>query len=455
LIFESIGEGGRPKRATAAIHDGKTAPAGSPISEKLFMWQPITDPETGRRCWRVIEDIERRLVDHVSSRDASGARMVRSPGLASGEAGLALFFAYLGAVHQDSDVTDRALEALDRSVEMLGKSHLLPSLYSGFCGVGWLVEHLTRKIFDEGDDLSAEVDEALLRLLSSPGRRLPYDLVDGLSGFGAYLVERMPHSGAAELFSRVLDLLERTSEEADGGTTWHTGPGWLTPSQREHMPEGCYNLGVAHGVPGVIGVLAAAQREGVQDRRIPRLAENAIRWMLRQKLSQKESSVFPRCVIPGKKPEPARTAWCYGDLGIAAVLLSAARSFGRPDWEREALALAHLAASRPVEAVKATSDGLCHGTAGLAHLYNRIFQATGDIEMKEAALTWYRRALDMQCQEREPPRLEEEEGRERGEYGFLTGIAGTGLALLAAVTDIEPDWDRVMLVSVPPQIQSR
>jgi hypothetical protein len=34
--------------------------------------------------------------------------------------------------------------------------------------------------------------------------------------------------------------------------------------------------------------------------------------------------------------------------------------------------------------------------------------------------------------------------------GLLTGAAGVALALLAATTALEPDWDRVLLVAIPP-----
>ena len=37
------------------------------------------------------------------------------------------------------------------------------------------------------------------------------------------------------------------------------------------------------------------------------------------------------------------------------------------------------------------------------------------------------------------------------EPGFLTGSAGLGLTLLAATTPVEPEWDRILLVSVPPR----
>lgn len=39
----------------------------------------------------------------------------------------------------------------------------------------------------------------------------------------------------------------------------------------------------------------------------------------------------------------------------------------------------------------------------------------------------------------------------RVDPGFLTGAAGIGLALLAAVAPVKPEWDRLLLVSIPPR----
>lgn len=415
------------------------------------MWHPIADAETSRRCWILLEEIERCLAAHLSaSRDEP-----RDPSLAGGDAGLALFFAYLGAARdsETDDSADRAFDALGRSAGALAEARLGPSLYSGFCGVGWVVEHLTRELFEGDEDVSDEVDEALRSLLLNAQGTPMYELISGLAGFGTYLTERMPHPAAAGLLGRVLDRLAETAEESDAGITWYDRPEWLSPWQREEMPGGCYNLGVAHGVPGVLGFLAAAHGEGIRDPRVERLAEGLVHWILGQQLPPGDRSVLPAFVVPGETPEPTRTAWCYGDLGVAAVLLSAARSFGREDWEREALAMARLAARRPIDSVNAIDTGLCHGAAGLAHLFNRLYQATGDPEIRDAALAWLHRTLDMQRPGEDFAGLmswvvpQPGEGRWEGEHGFLTGIAGVGLALLAAVTGIEPAWDRVLLLS--------
>jgi hypothetical protein len=173
---------------------------------------------------------------------------------------------------------------LDQSVEALAEADLPPSLYSGFCGVGWVVEHLTRDLADSEDDLSAEIDEALRERLADSGERPPYELVNGMAGFGTYLLERLHRPGAVELLGSILDQFASSVEEAPAGFTWRTLPEWIPPSQRERIRAGYYGLGVAHGVPGVIGFLASAQRAGVRDSRLQSLAEGAVSWVLAQKL---------------------------------------------------------------------------------------------------------------------------------------------------------------------------
>ena len=45
------------------------------------------------------------------------------------------------------------------------------------------------------------------------------------------------------------------------------------------------------------------------------------------------------------RPAPARSAWCYGDPGVAVALLLAARDVDEPGWELAATELALRAAA--------------------------------------------------------------------------------------------------------------
>lgn len=410
------------------------------------MWQRIAGADLTRDCRSTIADIERVLAEWIAKDDAQ-----LSPHVAGGTSGVALFFAYLHAAGGNDAAADRALRALELSSAAVATQQLLPSLYSGFAGVGWVLAHLTRELFEGDADLALEIDDVLRQMLSDTTLHVPFELIGGLAGYGSYLVERAPN---AELLDRVITLLD-SSRDANG--VWFSHPDWLPEWQRELMPRGHHNLGVAHGIPGVIGFLAAAQNAGVRDPRLRQMAEDAVPWVLAQK-GIWPGSLFPSHVPPDSEPRQTRTAWCYGDLGVAAVLQSAAHAFERSEWSDEAVAIARVAARRPVVDTKVADAGLCHGATGVAHLFNRIYQATGDVELRDAALRWYRIALDM----RVPGKglagflswyesLRPGEAGWRGEPGFLTGIAGIGLALLAAVTDVEPAWDRVMMASVPPR----
>ncbi len=345
-----------------------------------------------------------------------------------------------------------AMELLDRAITATGEVPIQPSLYGGFSGVAWTVEHLQGRLYEdeEGEDSGLEVAEALVDHLGLTPWQGQYDLISGLVGFGVYALERARRPGGEEALRRTVVRLAETAERGPQGVTWLSGPDLLPPRDLESFPGGYYNLGVAHGVPGVIALLALAQGQGVECRE---LLDGAVAWLLAQKLAAGADSIFSYNVAPGAEPTPTRLAWCYGDLGIAAALEVAARAVGEPAWEQEALKIARHCAARPVASSGAIDAGICHGTAGIAHLFNRLHQATGAPELREAAVRWIDQTLEL----RQPGKGiggyemwvpdEERQLHWEAEPGFLTGSAGVGLALLAAATRVEPEWDRVLEVS--------
>jgi lantibiotic biosynthesis protein len=380
---------------------------------------------------------------------------VRSP-LASGAAGIALFFAYAHLAFPDRGLDDLCMQGVQEALGEVTASNLGPSLFSGFAGVGWMLRHLEGRIFESDEDPGAEVESTLLAALARYGELWPAELIGGLAGFGLYFLERLPRESARQGAEQVVAQLAANAREESGAVTWFTPPQGVPASQKATAPDGYYNLGVSHGVPGVIGFLAAAHRLSVAPGEARRLATGAVRWLLDHRLPEGSGSTFPGSVGPGIEPVPTRHAWCYGDPGVAATLLLAARSFGREDWEREALACARLAAGRREGATTGVDDaGLCHGAAGLAHVFHRLFRATGDETLREAALFWLGRTLEMRQPGLGPGGFGVADFDAAGQRiwtaapGFLTGSAGIGLALLAAITPVEPEWDRLMLLSFP------
>ena len=418
-------------------------------------WRPLLEGEVADTAWQAIREVAAAL------REApDGLALSEHANLGGGRAGRAVMFTYLATALADDDFAEIAEDEFDQATEVMAQHPMPPGLYSGFSGIGWTSEHLDGRLFESEDEDEGEheIDEALLRLLELPDWTRDYDLIKGLAGLGVYALEALPRQSARRCLELLLDHLERLAEETADGTTWHTPPQLLPPHQLEIYPEGYYNLGVAHGVPALVALLGEMQAAGVAAERVAPLLEKAVDWVLSQELESGAGSCFPSSVAAGIELQPARLAWCYGDLGVAAALLLAARCAQRADWQEEALRIARDSARRPPETAGVVDAGLCHGSAGLGHLYNRIYQATGEELFADAARHWFGEAL-----------ASRQAGEGFGGYlswssdadlnrmwqpddGFLTGAAGIVLALLGAVTPIEPMWDRVLLCSIPPRL---
>ena len=426
-------------------------------SNERQTWRPLLEGPDAERAREAVADVTAEL--DPARREDMG------PSLASGSAGVAVFYSYMNEAEPEAGHDDTAMACLDAAIQAVAEQELMPHYYAGFPGVAWAVEHLRGRLFemDEGDeDPNEEIDQAVRDRLSLSPWRADYDLIVGLVGLGVYALERLPRPAAAENIGRVLDRLEEIAVHLPEGTTWFTPPELLWEGARVYAPEGYYNLGVAHGVPGVIAWLAEVVASGVEAERARALLGSAVPWLLAQRHDGSAGFVFSSSVVAGKPPAGSRLAWCYGDPGVATALFLAGRLAGEPTWERDALEIARIAIRRTIEESGVNDPGLCHGSAGLGLLFNRLWQASGDEEMAEAARFWFRYTLDNRrpgegiggFQAWEPERLGDD-FQWLTRPGLLTGSAGIGLALLSATTDLEPAWDRFLLTSIPPGTNPR
>jgi lantibiotic modifying enzyme len=409
-------------------------------------WKPILSHKEVPEAFAVIEAIAAAITRNQT--DFS---------LAAGSAGLAILYAYLDQARSGCGDEETARQFLKHAMDAASNLPMGPSLYEGLTGITWVIAHLRGSFLEADDDATEEVDTLLRDYLSCrpwPGH---YDLIGGLVGFGVYALEQLPGSLAIESLRQVIARLDEIAETTADWLTWLTPPNLLPDEQRKLCPNGYYNLGVAHGVPGVIAFLAhvsSVDPEGMPNglgaiqTKAAHLLEGAVSWLLMQKNADTERCVFQSWIGPGLGPAPSRVAWCYGDLGITMALLLAARSLGEASWEREALWLARRVAERSHEHWGIKDGGLCHGAAGVGHIFNRLFQASGEPWLKEVAQSWFKRTLEMRRWDDGVAGFSALEADARvAREGFLTGAAGIALALLAAVTPIEPAWDRTLLLS--------
>ncbi|GAA0344105.1 lanthionine synthetase C family protein [Streptomyces blastmyceticus] len=386
------------------------------------------------------------LAAALAGRPRPVPRRVR-PDLAAGGPGLAL------AYHQlDRCLPGRGwgamaggyLAAAVRGAERKGPAS--PGLHGGLGGIAFAAWTLARP----GADLLPGVHDEVLRSTSLRIKALgdtphgvpvrAFDLISGLTGTGAYLLCRHHEPASRAALHTVLAGLVALSGERDGTPHCWTPAEHITdPATRALFPSGVLNFGMAHGISGPLALLSAAISVGVtvpgQREAVERLAARLVSG----RTDDECGPHWPCRVGPDGRPAAegrAPATWCYGGPGIARALWlagTALQDASLRDLAVRALLAAHRRlAARPDAEV---AVGLCHGTAGLLHVTARFVRDTGDAELRRAAAGSAGRLLG--CRAVLPS----------AGPGFLDGAAGVVLALLAAATDVEPVWDRALLLA--------
>lgn len=366
----------------------------------------------------------------------------RPPSLGQGSAGVALCLAYVGAASGDSRLMDDAAYLLGEAIEGCARARTSLELADGVAGVGWVIEHLQRTLRWSEDDPNTTTDEALVQYVGQEPWLGAWGHLDGLAGLGAYFLERLPSPRARAGLERVvLHLLEAAYGSKGLGAAWWTGPAQLpAPLQTAHR-FGHYDLSVARGACGIIGLLSQVLLAGVARAEVRGLLTRAFDWVW----SRRSPSGWPRFLGAGFREVPGSSegSWEHGAMSAGAVLLRAAQALGDTGRVAEVRQWLCSVASAGTGAL-ASGAGLSGGPVGLGHVYNRLFQQTGEAVFAERARACFQEVLEQSLRQRslwasQPPE----------EHGWLSGLAGTALALWAASSTQEPAWDRLLLLSAP------
>jgi len=270
-----------------------------------------------------------------------------------------------------------------------------------------------------------------------------FDLVNGLTGLGAYLLLRDP---GGPLLRDVLAYLVRLTEpvpaDDDGGTDV---PGWWTddaPSVNSPI-RGHGNLGMAHGITGPLALLALAARRGITVPDHATAIDRITSWLDSWQQQHPPGGVWwPKYVSlddvrtgQPSQTSPGRPSWCYGTPGISRALQLAA--IARGDHARQHAAEQALirCVTDPAQLAELIDPYLCHGWAGVAATvrYAAADACTTDLA---AALPRLTAALldTARPTAGQPP-------------GLITGTAGIAVTLHTITAETAQPWPTCLLIN--------
>jgi len=326
---------------------------------------------------------------------------------------------------------------------------------SGLAGIGWLYEYLSqRKVIDYSTNtLLEETDQCLENALNSFLWQRNYDFLHGGVGIALYFIKRVEKKKELiSVLNHFLDDLERISTQQDDGTIK-----WLSFLGEKSIPQHGYNISLSHGMASIVAILSKLYKiEGVDKVKTEKLLKGAVQYILAQEIdNEKYGSYFPSFAIESSPTiYKSRLAWCYGDLGIASALYQAGKTLSENKWINKAIEVLLFATvhRKSLEDNSVWDAGLCHGTAGIGHIFYRMWWNTKLPEFKTAADYWFEQTLMMAkftdgLAGFKTFNFEDGKPAWKNSMGLLEGVSGIGLALLTYYYEMEPAWDECLLLS--------
>lgn len=217
------------------------------------------------------------------------------------------------------------------------------------------------------------------------------------------------------------------------------------------------NLGLSHGLPSLISCILLFDKS-LDDIVYP-LVNKSINFIIscqvKESSDKKYLSQFPYTFnISDHKhvtEYDSRLAWCYGDLGIANVLWNAGDKFKRNDWKDLSYKIITKSTERQnLVENKIFDAGICHGSSGVAHLFNKFYIRTNDQKIKDARNYWIAKTMELSKFSNGTAGYlvydNDTNNSKQKENGFLQGISGIGLVLLGYLNPKNTTWDRCLLI---------
>ena len=319
------------------------------------------------------------------------------------------------------------------------KNEIIYSFCNGVAGLG-----LSLKYFEERDINEASVQYFIKGITPLLYKQMIVLMKSGKYSFlhGAIEIAHCCYKNEHEslLLDDFLDELSYVSIKTCNGVAWYS------TSREKDIILNVINLSLSHGLAGIFFFM---RKICTLDTVLP-LLRDSVRFIINQQQDQTIYNVCsPTIVSEILNYRKSRFVWCNGDLGTAYSFMSASNILNNNEYrDIDLKVLLHCTQRNDIKKDFVQDAGVCHGSAGIAHIFNRVYQTTGDDDFKEAALYWLDDCINKSCFN---------DGlagyKVWRKYvwitikGILEGIAGIGLVLLAAISDIEPDWDECLLLS--------
>lgn len=412
------------------------------------MWIPIISNSIEKECIsNKINEIFLSLKERID--------YIKNFNFYMGKSGMFLFLILYQTLQKKSISDIKIHDIVSSLIDQASKCTITNSIdFTYYAELSWFIHFLSEKgLIDIDSDYFSEINDSLYEGMSLLLERNEYGCINGAISIALYFYYRYlagDESLKTYLNSFVDQLMKNRIENEDSIK-------WINTIDYGTFEQG-YNLGIAHGHPGILLFFIKLYAADIKTDSIPNAMIKIANFLLHQKhsLDTHKSFFYDVCSEKSTSGRDTRLGWCYGDLSVGYSLLMSSQLLRNKCLYEEAMnILIETTYRKDLKDIGIVDAGLCHGTSGIAHIYDRLYRQTNEQKFKYSALYWYKETIKMAKHESDYAGYElpyylsesEKELKEIHNLSFLTGISGVGLSLCSAIYPIEPLWDECLLLS--------
>jgi hypothetical protein len=361
-------------------------------------------------------------------------------GLMAGDLSQILFYFYFNKYYK-IDSTIEIEKILENNFTNINDKFYGMSLSVGLSGLSFIANFLIKnKMIDENDIDLELINSEIVSFSSTELIKSNYDYLHG--GLGGIM-----HLNNYNDVDNFIELIYNNKVQINKNEIT------LYNLSDSGIKERSSNLGLAHGLSSLVIVLSNLFEKTSKKNMCLELVSGLLTFILKQKRHNK-LSLYPNIANNSNENDAGgRLAWCNGDLGIASAFWQAGKIFNNESWKDEAIDIMVFNSKRRGLAMNGLSDAcFCHGTSGIAHIFNRFYLETKVPDFNSARQYWINETIkkaDFENTECVFKTWESSDMRFQNDFGLLNGITGVGLTLLGFLSDNIEDlsWDKSLLLS--------
>lgn len=358
----------------------------------------------------------------------------KTNGLLSGNWGVLIFLFYYSRFKDDRSIYNLTSNLASYLLKKIDNRY---TYCDGLSGILYALLHLKEEKFI---DINIKpYEKELIQYLKSKClveiKQKNYDFLHGYIGLGLFL---------AKYKRDVTDIVNALYDAAEIDLDRHTFK-WKNS-------KGTYDISLSHGISSIILFLVKIFNYGCYDQKCYEMIIGGCNFLLSQKMDyEKIGSFFPSFFISNSKASinQSRLAWCYGDLGVSFALYKSAKLMNNAQMEKLALDILEKTTLRKKSINTQVMDAsLCHGTAGLAMFYRRLYLDTQNTLFLDASDYWIMKTLTFS-------KFDNGIGGYKAKYmdeykkdiSLLMGAAGIGMEFISSIQNDAQKWDDFLLLS--------